>query len=105
MIALRTLCLLLAPASLLAGCSQAPTAAQADAQDRLIAAEARATAAEKRARNAEIAAELHAQEPVRHAPPADEGEVGEPANDFGQPVNDTKPIEPSPVVNPDAPQQ
>ena len=46
----RALCLLLVPASLLAGCSNAPTPAQAEAQEKLVAAEARANAAEKRAK-------------------------------------------------------
>jgi len=104
MTTIRALCLLLAPASLLAGCSQGPTASQAELQDRLVAAEARASAAEKRAKNVEAAAQLHAQEPAKHAPAA-AADSAESPNDFGQPVNDTAPIEPVPAVNPDAQQQ
>lgn len=101
----RALCLLLVPASLLAGCSNAPTPAQAEAQEKLVAAEARANAAEKRAKDIETAAKLHAQEPPPHVQPAEEGEAGEPANDFGQPVNDTRPIDPVPMVNTEVKQQ
>jgi hypothetical protein len=102
---LRALCLLLAPAGLLAGCSQAPTPDQADLQARLTAAEARATAAEKRARNAEDLAAQHRQEPVvPDGPPAAPPEVAEGGGDFGQPVNDTAPIDPAPVMPPQ-PQQ
>jgi hypothetical protein len=102
---IRTLCLLLVPASLLAGCSQAPTPTEADLQARLTAAEARAAAAEKRAKNAEDLAAQHRQEPVvADGPPAAPPEVAEGGSDFGQPVNDTAPIEPAPVM-PAQPQQ
>ena len=102
---IRAICLLLAPASLLAGCSQSPTPEQADLQDRLTAAEARATAAEKHARDAETRAQLHAQEPAPHAEAADKPEFDDGANDFGKPVSDTAPIEPVPVVNTEPQQQ
>lgn len=49
---IRALTLLLASASLLAGCSQGPAASEADLQEKLTAAEARANAAEKRAKAA-----------------------------------------------------
>jgi hypothetical protein len=94
---------MLAPASLLAGCSQAPTADQADLQARLTAAEARATAAEKRARNAEEMANQHKQEPVPEGPPAPPPEIADGGNDFGKPINDTAPIDPAPVMPPQQP--
>lgn len=73
-------------------------------QERLTAAEARANAAEKRAKNAESLSQQHAQEPAAHEPPAPPPEIAEGSNDFGQPMNDTRPIEPVPAVNADAPQ-
>ena len=102
---IRALCLLLAPASLLAGCSQGPTQSEADVQERLTAAEARANAAEKRAKNAEALAQQHAQEPAAHEQPAAPPEIAEGNNDFGQPMNDTRPIEPAPAVIPNGPPQ
>ena len=101
MIIIRALFLLLAPASLLAGCSQGPATSEADMQERLTAAEARANAAEKRAKNAETAAQQHAQEP--RAPQAAPPEIAEGGHEFGQPMNDTAPIDPAPAMNPDAP--
>jgi hypothetical protein len=102
---IRALCLLLAPASLLAGCSQSPD--QAELQERLTAAEARADAAEKRAKNAEAMAQQHAQEPPMLppvvAPPVAQPEVAQGNGDYGEPVNDTAPIEPVPAVNPNNP--
>ena len=101
----RAFCLMLAPAALLAGCSGASTSEQADMQQKLVAAEARATAAEKRARDAETRAQLHAQEPAPHAEDADKPEFDDGANDFGKPVSDTAPIEPVPAVNTEPQQQ
>jgi hypothetical protein len=97
---IRAICLLLAPASLLAGCSQSPTPEQADLQDRLTAAEARASAAEKHASNAEELAAQHKQEPVAELPPPAPPEIAEGGGDFGQPMNDTAPIDPDPVTPP-----
>jgi hypothetical protein len=95
---IRTLILICAPGALLAGCAQAPSAADADLQQRAALAEARADAAEKRAKNAEIAASLHAQEPVAGMQPTTAPDKDPADNDFGKPVNDTMPIEPVPVV-------
>jgi PBP1b-binding outer membrane lipoprotein LpoB len=99
---IRALTLLLASASLLAGCSQGPAASEADLQEKLTAAEARANAAEKRAKAAEMAAQQHAQEPPARTNLAPPPEVAEGGGDFGQPMNDTRPIDPVPAVNPDA---
>ena len=103
---IRPLILICTPCAMLAGCSPGISAADADIQQKVIAAEARAAAAEKRAKNAEIKASLHAQEPVAGmdpAPAADKDkDPGE--NDFGKPVNDTMPIEPVPVMPAQAPQ-
>ena len=101
----RTFCLLLASASLLAGCSQGPTESQADMQERLTAAEARATAAEKRAKNAETMAQQHVQEAPFHEQPVGQPEIAEGNNDFGQPMNDARPIEPAPASIPNGPPQ
>ena len=94
---IRAFCLLLASASLLGGCSQAPSPEQAEMQERLTAAEARASAAEKRAKNAEELAAQHKQEPVADAPPPPPPEMAD-GGDYGQPMNDTAPIEPVPDV-------
>ena len=95
---IRALILLCAPASLLAGCTQGPSAADSEIQQKVAAAEARADAAEKRAKNAEITASLHAQEPVAGMDPAPAADKDPAENDFDKPVNDTMPIEPVPVM-------
>ena len=96
--------LLLAPATLLAGCSQGPSDSAADLQQRLTAAEARADAAEKRAKSAEALANQHAQEPVQNQPPAAAADIAQGADaEYGQPAMDTAPIDPVPAMpaNPD----
>lgn len=91
-------------ALLLTGCNQAPSASNEELQQKLIAAEARATQAEKRAKSAEEAAALHNQENANSAPPAAPPEIAENSGQFGQPLLDTAPIDPQPVV-PAEPQQ
>lgn len=96
--------LLLAPAMLVAGCSQGPSDSAADLQQRLTAAEARADAAEKRAKSAETLATQHAQEPVQNQPPAAQPDIAQGADtEYGQPAMDTAPIDPAPAMpaNPD----
>ena len=93
--------LLLAAAATLAGCSQQATGDPvADLQQKLTAAEARATAAEKRAKDAEAQTAMHNQEPPPNqgpqAAPPEIAQNGE--GNFGQPMNDTVPIEPAPAV-------
>jgi len=96
----RCLVLLCAPALLLAGCSQAPAPAPDDMQARLAAAEARAAAAEKRARDAEaLAADQHHLDAAAAVPPPAMGvDMAQDGGEFGQPMNDTAPIEPVPAV-------
>lgn len=94
----RTLLLLLAPATLLCGCSQGPSQSEADLQQRVTAAEARADAAEKRAKNAEAMASQHGQEPHEPVQQAAPPEIAQGESEFGQPVNDTAPIEPVPAM-------
>lgn len=92
------LCLMLAPASLLAGCTQGPSASEAAMQERIAEADARVKAAEQRAKNAEAMAELHRQEPKPPVPITAPAEVAQGDTEFGQPVNDTAPIEPAPAM-------
>ena len=88
----------LALPALVAGCNQAPAPSVQEMQQKLVAAEARATQAEKRAKNAEEAAALHSQEPASAQSPAPPPEIAENSNQFGQPILDTAPIDPQPVV-------
>lgn len=83
---------------LIAGCHQAPSPAVDELQQKLVAAEARATQAEKRAKSAEEAAALHNQENANAPPPAAPPEIAENSNQMGQPILDTAPIDPQPVV-------
>ena len=80
--------LLMAPAALLAGCSQSASPNEADLQQRLAAAEARADAAEKRLKALESSDSQHASAPVINNAP-------QPANDpdsFTRPMDDTAPV-------------
>ncbi len=95
--AIRVTLLLLVAASALAGCMPGPTASEAELQEKVIEAEARAKAAEQRAKNAEALAELHRQEP-QPLPAAAPPEVAQAGTEFGEPVNDTAPIEPAPAM-------
>jgi hypothetical protein len=92
--------LLLGGAATVAGCSQNNADTVADLQQKLIAAEARATAAEKRLKDADAQAAMHNQEPPPNqdpqAAPPEIAENGE--GNFGQPMNDTVPIEPAPAM-------
>ncbi|WP_353226838.1 hypothetical protein [Novosphingobium sp.] len=92
--------LLLGAAATMAGCSQNNADTVADLQQKLIAAEARATAAEKRVKDADAQTAMHNQEPPPNqdpqAPPPEIAENGE--GNFGQPMNDTVPIEPAPAM-------
>jgi hypothetical protein len=88
----------------LSACSRADNSA--DLQQRLAAAEARADAAEKQARIAEAAAQRPAPPPQPEPVPGDNNGNGE----FGQPMNDTNPIEPNgndnqPAIMPPGPGQ
>lgn len=83
---------------LIAGCHQAPSPSVQELQQKVIAAEARATQAEKRAKTAEDAAAMHNQEMANAPPPAAPPEIAENGGQFGQPMLDTAPIDPQPVV-------
>lgn len=90
--------LLLAPLLLTAACTQAPADNTAELQAKLTAAEARADAAEKRAKAAEAAAGQHYQSTIGN--PASQPEIqgaAQSENQFGQPMNDTAPIDTAPV--------
>jgi hypothetical protein len=92
------------PVLLLAACSHPPVADTDDLQKRLAAAEARADSAEKRLQNAEAvnrqqqAAAAAAQPEQEQVGPPEIANVDGNTNDgFGQPMNDTSPIDPQPM--------
>lgn len=84
---------MLAPVAMVAGCSQSPSPAEVDLQQRVVAAEARADAAEKRLKS--LAACTSA--PALSAQP----DVATGPDTYGQPMDNTAPISAAPAnVNP-----
>jgi hypothetical protein len=92
------------PVLMLAACSHPPAVDTDELQKRVADAEARATAAEKRAANAEAVSRQQQAAAAAMPPQADQVGPPEIANvdgntngGFGQPMNDTNPIEPQPA--------